>query len=153
MAYSADWIAKRVTIPVSDLTFVSGSNYTLNIADVHNEMRRMEWDEGLWAINILEHKETLVLSGIPKTRTILVVNGYTWEIAASNIVVSLIGIDSNLMDTFVPANGVSLLANNSVGKQDVVSELSAEESEKLLSLPTAEETAKETLDQALYLIP
>ena len=31
--------------------------------------------------------------------------------------------------------------------------LTTEESEKLLSLPTAEETAKETLDQALYLIP
>ena len=33
------------------------------------------------------------------------------------------------------------------------SALSTEESEKLLSLPTAIETAKETLDQALYLIP
>lgn len=138
MAYFVDWIAKHVTIPVSDLTLVSGSNYTLNAADVHNELRRVEWafDGGLWADPILKHYSTLVLSGIPKTRSVEMINDYTWGIDASNIVVSMLGIDHNLFDTFIPLNGVSILGNNSVGKQDIESGsgLSAEQDARLTAI-------------------
>lgn len=141
MAYSVDWIAKLITIPVSDLTFVSGVNYTLDAADVHNELRRLEWafTDGLWAPFILNHFPTVTLSGIPKTRTIEIVNGYTWEIDSSNIIVTILGIDHNLLDTFVPANGVSVLANNSVGKQDIStgSGLSGVQDAKLTAIDSA----------------
>jgi len=124
MSYSVNWDTLRVTVPVSDLTLVGGDRYTLDIGAFHKECRRIEWSstagEGLWFyLPILNHFPTLVLSGIPKTRTVQVANGFTWEIAASNIIVTLTGPDSNLLDTFVPQNGVSLLGNNSIGKQDV----------------------------------
>lgn len=121
MAYSADWITKVFTIPVSDLTFVSGVTYNLDAADVHKEIRRLEWSftEGMWAETALTHYPTVTISGISKTRTIEMINGYTWNIDANNIVVILLGIDHNLFDTFIAANGVSILGNNSVGKQDI----------------------------------
>lgn len=120
MAYAINWITKVVTIPLSDLTFVSGINYTLLVGDVHKEIRRLEWEfgDGLWAVNAGDWTDTQVLSGITYSAIFKLVNGYTWEVAASNIIVSLLGINSNLLDTFIPANGVSVLANNSGGKID-----------------------------------
>ena len=129
MSYSVNWVTKLITIPLSDLTLVSGSNYTLAVADVHDEIRRLEWEQsgGLWAPYILNHYPTVTLSGIPKTRTVEMVNGYTWNVDSTNINISLIGIDSNLLDTYIPGNGISLLANNSVGKQDVAALGSSED--------------------------
>lgn len=148
--YTVDWVARVVTVPLADLTFVSGSNYTLATADVHNELRRLEWAfaDGLWAPAILNHFETLVLSGIPKTRTIQMINGYTWKISASDINVSLLGIDSNLLDTYIPGNGISILANNSVGKQDVSGGLNAGQDTKLTRIHGLLDVIEGPLDHA-----
>lgn len=120
MTYSVNWVTKRVTIPLADLTFVSGVNYTLNAGDVAAELRRLEWEfvDGLWALQVARWTDTKILSGIPYSAALELINGYTWDINASNIIVSLLGINNNLLDTFVPANGVSVLANNSAGKID-----------------------------------
>ena len=155
--YSVDWIVKHVTIPLSDLTFVSGNSYSLDTADVHKELRRLEWapEDGLWAEHILIHYPTVTISGIPKTRTIEMTNQYTWGIDASNIIVSIVGVDSNLFDKFLPENGVSILGNNSVGKITVVSGSGVTEQDKIdiiqgtLTADTVLMTEQDTLGGAI----
>lgn len=117
MAYTVNWVTKVVTIPLTDLTLVSGSNYTMNVDFAHDEIRRLEWEfsDGLWAEHAIDFVETQVLSGITYVPIIKLVNGYTWFVDASNINIFLIGSNSNFLDTFIPGNGVSVLANNSAG--------------------------------------
>lgn len=123
MAYSVNWLTKIVTVPLTDLVFVSGVNYTLDIDMAHDELRNLEWKfaEGLWAPAIVEYINTQVLSGQIYAPIVKMINGYTWDIASSNIVVSLIGSNTNFLDTYIPGNGISLLANNSAGKITITS--------------------------------
>ena len=89
--------------------------------DVHEEFRRLEWEfiDGLWAPYIANWFETVTLSGIPKTPSLEVVNGYTIEFTGSNYNVILTDYDNNLVDVYVPSNGISILGNNSVGRQTI----------------------------------
>jgi hypothetical protein len=118
MSYSINWLAKVVTIPLSDLAFVSGFNYTLDVDVVHDTLRNLEWNfsDGLWAPAIVEFINTQILSGQVYSPIVKMVNGYTWEVAATDIVISLTGSNTNLLDTYTPGNGISVLANNSAGK-------------------------------------
>lgn len=127
MAYSVDWVAKIITIPQGDLTFVSGNNYSLSMVDAHEELRRLEWAfaDGLWAPQILNFFETVTLSGIPKSPSIEVINGYTLDFTGSNYNVILSDYDNNFVDVYIPSNGISILGNNSVGRQAVGSGLTA----------------------------
>ena len=127
MAYAVNWATKVVTIPLTDLTFVSGTNYTLDAADVWIELRRLEASpsDGLWAEQIAEFVNTQVLSGLSYSAILKMINGYTWDTNTSNKTISLLGINNNLLDTFIPGNGISVLANNSGGKITVDSGLSA----------------------------
>ena len=122
MAYSVNWTTKVFTIPLGDLTLVSGSNYTLDTSDFWIEVRRLEASnatgDGLYAEQALEFINTQTLSGITYSAIVKLINGYTWDINATNINVSLIGKNSNLLDTYIPGNGISVLANNSAGKTD-----------------------------------
>jgi hypothetical protein len=120
MSYTPNWTTKVFSIPVGDLTLVSGVNYTLDVSDVWIEIRRLEAlstnNGGLYAEQALEFVNTQVLSGLTYSAIVKLINGYTWEVASSNIIVSLLGKNSNLLDTFNAANGISVLANNSGGK-------------------------------------
>lgn len=140
MAYTPNWTTKVFTIPVGDLTFVSGVNYTLDASDFWIEVRRLEASAanngGLYAEQALEFVNTQTLSGIAYSAIVKLINGYTWEVAGSNIIVSLLGKNNNLLDTFVPASGVSVLANNSAGKIETGSGMSAEQDTKLAEVHT-----------------
>jgi hypothetical protein len=119
MSFTPNWATKVFSIPVGDLTFVSGVNYTLDADVIWIEIRRLEASAanngGLYAEQALEFVNTQVLSGLSYSAIVKLINGYTWEIDGSNIVVSLLGKNNNFLDTFVAANGVSVLANNSAG--------------------------------------
>lgn len=121
MSYSVDWVAKIFTIPQSDLVFVSGNNYSLSLVDVHEELRRLEWSfiNGLWAPRIANWYETVTLSGINKTPSVEITNGYTFDFTGSNYNVILTDYDNNLVDVYIPSNGISILGNNSVGRQTI----------------------------------
>lgn len=118
MAYSVDWIAKVITVPVTDLTLVSGVNYTFDTEAFWREVRRLEWEfsEGLWAPQAIDYVDSQLLSGLVYSPIVKLINGYTWQTDGSNINISLIGYNSNLLDFFNPGSGVSVLANNSAGK-------------------------------------
>jgi len=132
MSYSVDWVTKIFTIPQGDLAFVSGNNYLLSLVNVHEELRRLEWAfaDGLWAPLIAQWYETVTLSGIPKTPSVEIINGYTFDFTGSNYNVILTDYDNNLIDVYIPSNGISILSNNSVGKQTVISGSGVTEQDK-----------------------
>jgi len=119
MSYSVNWATKVVTVPLADLTLISGDNYSLDTGDFWIEIRRLEAStvDGLWAEQVLEFVNTQILSGITYSPIVKVINGYTWDTDTTNKNISLIGPNSNLLDVFIPGSGISVLANNSAGKQ------------------------------------
>lgn len=133
MAYTVNWITKLITIPQADLTLISGDNYSLDMADVHSEIRRLEWalTDGLWAPEIINFYPTVTLSGIAKTPTVEFKNDYTVQFGGSNYNVSVSGYDTNMADVLVPGNGINVVFNNSVGKVASGSGLDAGQDAKL----------------------
>lgn len=127
MSYTVNWTTKVISIPLGDLTLVSGVVYSLDATDFWLEVRRLEASpaDGLWAIQALEYVNSQLLSGITYVPIVKLINGYTWEVATTNIVVAMEGPNNNLLDAFIPGNGISVLANNSAGKQTVTSGASA----------------------------
>lgn len=119
MSYSVNWTTKVITVPLTDLTLISGSNYSLDTGEFWIEMRRLEASpsDGLWAEQAIEYVNTQTLSGIEYVAIVKVINGYTWDTDTTNKTISLLGGNSNLLDVFIPGNGISVLANNSAGKQ------------------------------------
>lgn len=118
MSYSVNWTTKVITVPLADLTLISGSNYSLDTSDFWIEMRRLEASpsDGLWAEQTTEYVNTQVLSGIQYSAIVKLINGYTWNTDTTDKNIFLVGFNSNLLDTFIPGNGISVLANNSAGK-------------------------------------
>lgn len=119
MSYTVDWIAKVITIPVGDLTLISGTHYSLSMQDFHEEIRRLEWDfsEGLWAPQILEHTNTrLDFVGANYAPFDEIINGYTVEFGAGPTRVDLLGSNNNIVDVLIPT-GISVVPNNSAGLQ------------------------------------
>jgi hypothetical protein len=121
MSYSVNWTTKVITIPLADLTLISGSNYSLDTGDFWIEMRRLEASpgDGLWADQTVEYVNTQLLSGITYSAIVKLINSYTWDTDTTNKNIFLVGFNSNLLDTFIPGSGISVLANNSAGKQEV----------------------------------
>ncbi len=118
MAYSVDWTARIITVPLDDLTLVSGAVWSLNTSAFWIEVRRLEASptDGLGRPQALEFVNTQILSDIPYSPIIKLINGYTWKAGTTDKVITLLGPNSNLLDTFIPGDGVSVLANNSGGK-------------------------------------
>lgn len=127
MAYSVNWTTKVVTVPLADMTLISGSNYSLDAGDFWIEMRRLEASpgDGLWAEQVIEYVNTQLLSGITYSAIVKMINGYTWDTDTTNKNISLLGFNNNLLDTFIPGSGISVLANNAAGKIETGSGLSA----------------------------
>ena len=119
MSYTVNWTTKVISVPLADLTLISGVNYELDALDFWIEVRRLEASpaDGLWAEQALEYVNTQLLSGITYVAIVKLINGYTWDITSSNINVSIVGANNNLLDFYNPANGISVLANNSAGNQ------------------------------------
>lgn len=129
MAYTVNWTTKVIDVPLGDLTLISGVNYTLDVSDFWIEMRRLEASptDGLWAEQTIEYVNSQILSGITYSAIVKMVNGYTWHVMSTNINVSLIGPNSNLIDTNIPGNGISILSNNSAGKIETGSAVTAQD--------------------------
>lgn len=121
MSYTVNWTTKVILVPLGDLTLVSGVNYSLDAGDFWIEMRRLEASpsDGLWADQTIEYINTQLLSGLTYSAIVKLINGYTWRVDSSNINVSLLGPNNNLLDFHIPGNGISVLANNSAGKIEV----------------------------------
>jgi hypothetical protein len=105
-------------------------------------MRRLEASpsDGLWTLQVIEYVNTQLLSGLVYSAIVKMINGYTWDTDTTNKNISLLGFNSNLLDVFIPGNGISVLANNSGGKIETgISGLTGSESTALLLIGELEE--------------
>lgn len=118
MAYQPDWIAKHFVIPRSDLTFISGDEYLLDMAEFHKEVRRLEWafGEGLEYVDVIEYVAPISVGGTDLAPVVSVVNDYTFEFEefVNPYIVNIEGANSNLADVTV-VNNVSVRPKNSAG--------------------------------------
>ena len=121
MAYAVDWVAKIITIPTSDLTLVSGTHYSIDMANLLAEVRRLEWAfaEGLWAPAILGHDDTKFdFAGANYAPFDEFINGYQVQFTGVATRVDLLGSNNNLVDVLI-VTGVSIVPSNSAGLQIV----------------------------------
>ena len=121
MSYSVDWIAKVITIPTADLTLVSGTRYSLDMADFLAEIRRLEWSftDGLWAPSVVDHTDTRFdFAGADYAPFDDLLNDYTVQFSGVATRVDLLGSNNNLIDVLI-ATGVSVVPSNSAGLQVV----------------------------------
>lgn len=134
MAYQVDWVNKVISIPASDLTLVSGTEYNLPMSAFLVEIRRLEaaGNEGLWAPQILDHTNPKTLAGTVYAPFDEIINGYTIQFTGAVTRVNLLGSNNNLIDVLI-ATGVSVVPSNSAGLQIVSqgSGLSSEQDTKL----------------------
>lgn len=119
MSYSVNWLTKVISIPDTDLIPVSAGRYRLDMDSFRVEIRRLEWSEGLFAEQILEHvNRKLNFAGADYAGFDEIINGYTVKFTGSLSRVDLIGSNNNLIDVLVPT-GVSVVSSNSAGLQVV----------------------------------
>lgn len=152
MAYSVDWLNKVISIPDSDLTLVSGTEYDLNMSDFLIEIRRLEseFTEGLYADQILEHVNAKTLAGIQFAPFDEVINGYTIQFTGTLTRVNIKGSNNNLTDVLI-ATGVTVVPSNSAGLQLVSSGGSAETAVILAAINAQTATLTGEVDKALSL--
>lgn len=117
MAYSVDWISKVITVPTSDLTFISGTRYSLDMLKFLTECRRLEWEfgQGLWAPTILNHINARIdFAGADYAGFDEILNGYTVQFSGAALRVDIIASNNNLIDVLI-ITGVSVVPSNSAG--------------------------------------
>lgn len=153
MSYAVNWLTKVISIPTSDLVWVSGTRYQLLMSDFLSETRRLEATpaDGLWAEQILDHTNAKTLAGATFAPFDEVINGYTIQFTGAATRVDLVGSNNNIVDVLI-ATGVALVPSNSAGLQVVSvssgSGLSTEEHDKLMAVPDAPANASATLAAA-----
>lgn len=148
MAYSVNWITKVVSIPTSDLTLVSGTQYQLAMSDFLGEIRRLEaaFTDGLWAPQILDHTNPKVnFAGTTYAGFDEILNGYTIQFTGVATRVDLLGSNNNIIDVLI-ATGVSVVPSNSQGLQ-LVSTGSGLSAQQDSTLTTAASNVTSILDE------
>jgi hypothetical protein len=85
------------------------------MSDFLNEVRRLEWGEGLWAASIVDHTNTRVdFAGADYAPFDDLINGYTIQFTGAATRVDLLGSNNNLIDVLI-VTGVSVVPSNSAG--------------------------------------
>jgi hypothetical protein len=126
MALSLDPATRVITVPQADLTFVSGTLYTLDT----NQFRKDVWDllssePYIWMPVAFRHNTEVTVAGITYARTIEFINGYsvTFENTGSAYSIRLEGSNNNIFDidagilnptpltTVIPTNSAGLITS------------------------------------------
>lgn len=119
MPPSINWATKRITVPQSDLTLLSGVLYELNVNDLRLDLKDIEdSEEGVVFDATHNHNTQVTLSGVTYARTFELINGYTLDFqdTGSPYTVSCVGANHNIADVFVAGTTqVSLIIGNSAG--------------------------------------
>ena len=115
MAVSINWSTRVIFIPKADLTFVSGSTYSLNIDAFRLELKDLEdSEEGIAFPTTHTHNTAVFLAGVTYARSVEIINGYTVEFEDGMYTAQCTGANHNLSDVKV-VNSVSLIIGNSAG--------------------------------------
>lgn len=138
MAYQVDWEAGIITIPKTDLTFLSGTSYELDLRDFKLEVWRLTWEtnEGLSYPEIITYYPSI--PEINQSESILInYDYYSVQFETGNYLVTLYGAAGNI-DLYTIMNGVStrMAGGTAVTVVTGGSALTQEEHDKLLITST-----------------
>ena len=117
MAFSLNHNTLVITIPQSDLTFVSGTLYTHDTEAFRLELKDYEDSEvGMPILDTHRHNTEVTVAGLTYARFIEIINGYTIEYEDGQYAVSLEGSNNNIFEEgVIVRNQVSVISNNSAG--------------------------------------
>lgn len=117
MALSVNWITKVITVPQSDLTFISGTLYELDTEAFRLELHGiMAGEVGMSFIDSFQHNTEVTVAGVTYARFIEIINGYTVEFEDGQYAVRLVGSNNNIFDEgVIVRNQVSVIPTNSAG--------------------------------------
>jgi len=123
LTISINWPTGVITIPQNQLTFISGSNYTLDVDAFRLALKDLEdSEEGMvWPITH-RHATASTLSGVTYARQVEILAPYTitFQDVGTPYTVSCSGANHNIADV-KNVNQVSLIVGNSAGLISVTS--------------------------------
>jgi hypothetical protein len=121
MASTMDWLTGTITVPQSDLSFVSGTLYSQDTRAWWDEMKALEAsEEGMPFIDIQRHGEETTIAGVTYSQGIEIINSYTITYEDGQYAARLDGSNNNLFDEgILNRNQVSIIPTNSAGLQVV----------------------------------
>lgn len=144
MAITIDWATKVISVPQSDLTFISGTLYEMDTDWFRLQLKALEAsEEGIPFEDTHVHNTAVTVAGTTYYRTIEIINGYSVQFTPnSQWTVRLVNSNNNIFDVengILVQNQVQVIPTNSAGGQIVetgVSGLTSSESSKLDGIDT-----------------
>ena len=118
MALTIDYTTRIISVPQSDLTFVSGTTYELDIDAFRLELKDIEdGARGMPFVDTHTHNTEVTISGVTYARVVQIINGYRvdFEDTGSHYTVNCVGANHNLNDVTIFNGHVTLVPNNSAG--------------------------------------
>ena len=122
MAISIAYATKVISVPQADLTFVSGTLYTLDSNQFRKDvMAILDNQTHIWMPDAFEHNTEVTVAGTTYARTIEFINGYsvTFEDTGSAYTVRIEGSNNNIFDVdngvLNPTDKVTVISTNSAG--------------------------------------
>ena len=122
MAITIDYVTRVIDVDQSELTFVSGTLYTLD----SNQFRKDVFDilaaeNHIWMPDAFSHNTEVTVAGITYARTLEFINSYsiTFEDTGSAYTVRIEGSNNNIFDVengiLNPTSLVTVISTNSAG--------------------------------------
>ena len=121
MALSFDYLNKVISVPQADLTFVTGTFYTMDTNWFKNQLlAEMGSENGIWADTMYVHNtEVGPIAGTTFARTIQIINGWKVQFTPdSQWTVQLEGSNNDIWsvgDGILVQNQVQVVPTNSAG--------------------------------------
>lgn len=122
MAISIDPATKLISVPQADLTFVSGTLYTLDSNQFRKDVMALLASEPyIWMPDAFSHNTEVTVAGTTYARTLEFINGYSiqFENTGSSYTVRIEGSNNNIFDAengiLVPTPLVTVISTNSAG--------------------------------------
>ena len=121
MAFTYDYLNKIISVPQADLTFVSGTFYTMDTNWFKNQLlAEMGSESGIWSDTMYQHNtEVGPIVGTTYARTIEIINGWSVQfLPDSQWSVQLEGSNNNIWDIqggVLVQNQVQVIPTNSAG--------------------------------------
>ena len=101
MAISIDYATKVISVPQADLTFVSGTLYTLDSDQFRKDvMDILAAENHIWMPDAFSHNTEVTVAGTTYARTLEFINGYSiqFENTGAAYTVRIEGSNNNIFD-------------------------------------------------------
>lgn len=132
MPISVNWSTKRITVPQSYCTLITGTLYELDTDVFRKDLKDLEdAEEGIVFIDTHRHNTAVTVAGTTFARTIEIINGYSVEFTPDAAwSVRLVGSNNNIFDIqngiliqnqvqVIPTNSAGLIVGEGADPQDV----------------------------------